>query len=111
VIKPAQTLLRYTWIIAAWTPTFSRFMHEYLGAAQTGQDPGFSTDPGQPGEEADFSLKEVFVGHVIQAAIEAGLRVGHVFFPNERYLDIGTPDNLVKAIQWIAESGEQKLII
>jgi glucose-1-phosphate thymidylyltransferase len=87
VIKPPQTQLRYTWIIAVWTPAFSRFMHDYLRATQPEQKPGFSP-------------KELFVGDVIQAAIEAGLQVGHVFFPNGRYLDIGTPDNLVKAVRW-----------
>ena len=30
VIKPKQTDLRYTWVIAVWTPVFTRFMHDYL---------------------------------------------------------------------------------
>jgi glucose-1-phosphate thymidylyltransferase len=87
VIKPAQTHLRYTWIIAAWTPAFTHFMHDYLISAQMGQVAGQKQG-------------ELFVGDVIQAAIEAGLPVEHVFFPNDRYLDIGTPDNLIKALDW-----------
>jgi glucose-1-phosphate thymidylyltransferase len=92
VIKPAQTSLRYTWIIAVWTPTFTQFMHEYLLAAQT--------DSIQTGTTHGLSeQKELFVGDVIQAAIEAGLQVEKVFFPDGFYLDIGTPDNLIKAIR------------
>ena len=30
VMNPVQTDLRYTWIIAVWSASFSRFMHEYL---------------------------------------------------------------------------------
>ena len=29
-IKPTRTDLRYTWLIAVWTPNFTRFMHEYV---------------------------------------------------------------------------------
>jgi len=85
VIKPRQTELRYTWIIAVWTPVFTRFMHEYLAAAQTKNAVGL-----QP--------SELYVGDVIQAALQAGLQVETVSFPADDYLDIGTPDDLVKAI-------------
>ena len=40
---------------------------------------------------------DVPVGAVIQAAIRNGLRVEGVPFPDETYVDIGTPDDLVKA--------------
>ena len=66
-------------------------MHRYLAAAQTVNAPENTADslPKQP---------ELFVGDVIQAAIHAGLQVAAVPFTNGRYLDIGTPENLVKAI-------------
>ena len=32
VLKPRQTDLRYAWICAVWTPTFTHFMHEFLVA-------------------------------------------------------------------------------
>lgn len=89
VIKPLQTDLRYTWIIAVWTPAFTRFMHEYLAAAPTQIDAG-NSPPGQ---------REWFVSDVIQAAMDAGLQVESVAFPEGKYLDIGIPDNLVKAIR------------
>jgi glucose-1-phosphate thymidylyltransferase len=92
VIKPRQTDLRYTWIIAVWTPAFTRFMHEYLAATQI-KSPQDDTGNGPPKQ------RELFVGDVIQAAIEAGLQVEKVIFPKGSYLDIGMPDNLVKAVR------------
>jgi glucose-1-phosphate thymidylyltransferase len=90
VIKPRQTDLRYTWILAVWTPTFTRFMHEYLATAQTESQPHDIGDGSQ--------RRELFVGDVIQAALEAGLEVEKVLFLKGSYLDIGTPSNLVKAL-------------
>lgn len=91
VIKPLQTHLRYTWIIAVWTPIFTRFMHEYLAAAQSGtaQDKTGNALPKQ---------RELFVGDVIQAAIQTGLQVETLLFPDGHYLDIGTPEDLAKAL-------------
>jgi glucose-1-phosphate thymidylyltransferase len=91
VIKPLQTDLRYTWIIAVWTPAFTHFLHEYLAAAQL-ESPQDDIGNGLP------KKRELFVGDVIQAAIEAGLQVEKVIFPEGSYLDIGMPDNLVKAV-------------
>lgn len=92
VIKPRQTHLRYTWIIAVWTPVFTQFMHEYLAAVEgvNKQDDAGSNAPKQ---------RELFVGDVIQAAIYDDLRVETVLFPDGTYLDIGTPDDLVKAVR------------
>ena len=43
-------------------------------------------------------------GAVIRAAIESGLRVHGVRFPNERSIDIGTPENLIRALKTRLES-------
>lgn len=95
VIKPSQTNLRYTWIIAVWTPIFTRFMHRYLAASQDADQRGgaIATAPEQ---------REWFVGDVIQAAIDNDLRVEAVPFPGGTCLDIGTPDNLAKVVCDIA---------
>jgi len=85
VIKPRQTKLRYTWIIAVWTPVFTRFMHEYLAVAQTKTPVGLKP-------------QELYVGDVIQTAMQAGLQVETVSFPAGDYLDIGTPEDLVKVV-------------
>jgi glucose-1-phosphate thymidylyltransferase len=88
VIKPLHTHLHYTWIIAVWTPVFTRFMHEYLIAIQKEYDQ----------DNGSSKRRELFVGDVIQAAIQTGLQIETVRFPNGDYLDIGTPEDLVKAV-------------
>ncbi len=89
VIKPVQTDLRHTWGIAVWTPVFTRFMHEYLADIQnTNKVDTFNNNSKQ---------RELFVGDVIQAAIENNLRVEGVLFPDDTCLDIGTPEDLLKA--------------
>jgi glucose-1-phosphate thymidylyltransferase len=97
VIKPHQTHLRYTWIIAVWTPVFTRFMHEHLAAIQKANEQDIVGDNAS-------EQRELFVGDVIQAAIHDDLRVETVLFPDGTYLDIGTPDNLVQAIHNFAQA-------
>lgn len=92
VIKPAQTHLRHTWFIAVWTPAFTYFMHEYLAATLAGnQRDSAATNP--------LARRELFVGDIIQAAILNDLQVEYVLFSDGTYIDIGTPDDLVKAVQ------------
>jgi len=84
LVKPQSCHLQYGWIIAVWTPVFSRYMHEFLK-----QD--------RMKRARSSSLPELHVGHVIQQAIEDGLKVyGHAF-PGCSYLDVGTTDELVQA--------------
>lgn len=91
-IKPARTHLRYTWIIAVWTPVFTRFMHEYVSAGLRANN----------SDGADYSIakqRELFVGDVIQDAIHNGIYVDTVLFTNGKYLDIGTPEDMVNVVQ------------
>ena len=83
VVKPGQTDLHYTWGIAAWKPTFTQFMHEFLSrSVQTAKE--------QP---------ELFVGDVIHASIIEGLHVQGTEISHEPYLDIGTSEDLLRAIR------------
>ncbi|RMF68323.1 MAG: dTDP-glucose pyrophosphorylase [Cyanobacteria bacterium J069] len=77
--KPQQTDLKYMWAIAVWTPRFTDFLHEFV----TGKIPE----------------TEVPIGDVIQAGIDAGLRVEAEAFADGSYLDVGTPDDLARAIR------------
>jgi glucose-1-phosphate thymidylyltransferase len=88
VIQPTQTELRDAWIIAVWTPAFTRFLHEYLQGLQSGQ---LSDTEG-------VRRGELSVGQVFQVAIKNGLRVQTVRFPEHTFLDIGTPENLLSAV-------------
>lgn len=81
IIKPQQTKLTSTWGIAVWTPGFTQFLHDYLLDLNT-----------------DKPDSELFIGHVIQAAIEQGLKVVAEPVSQSAYLDIGTPDDLLKAV-------------
>lgn len=79
--KPPQTDLRYMWAIALWTPTFTQFLHDRLKTVKK------------------RFQQELPMGDVIQAAIDANLRVEAVAFTEGSYLDIGTPADLKRALQ------------
>jgi len=83
VIKPKQTSLEFTWGIAVWKPSFSQYLHDYLTEQKRNE-----TDP------------ELHIGHVIQAAIGSGLTVVAEMVSDEAFLDIGTPDDLSRAIDY-----------
>jgi glucose-1-phosphate thymidylyltransferase len=77
--KPPTTALMNTWGCACWSPRFTQFMHDFLGA---------------------FSERghEVVLASVFLAAAQQGLEVGGVYFADGEYLDIGTPADLVTAV-------------
>ncbi len=84
VDKPKQTELSYMWGCAIWSPTFSSFMHEWLHSRpRDGQ--------------------EVVLGDVFQAAIDAELKVYGFPFGAGEYVDVGSPEDLVKAVHRFSE--------
>ena len=83
VIKPRKTHLRYKWAIAVWTPVFTHFMHEYLAKI----------------ERPEGTRSEVRIGRIIQAAIDSNLRVRGVHVSDDPLLDIGTADDLLRAVR------------
>lgn len=92
--KSGLTHLPYMWAIAAWRPSFTEFLHRFVGdrakALIGSQIPQhMATLPPH---------SETPIGDVIQAALESGLRVEAHPFAQGSYLDIGTPENLAKAI-------------
>jgi glucose-1-phosphate thymidylyltransferase len=91
-LKPATTQLLHTWMAAAWAPAFTSYMHEYLAAAldEVKRSSSFT---------AGATETELTMGHVFKAALSAGLRVESVYFETGSYLDIGTPDDLIKAVR------------
>ncbi len=82
-IKPRQTNLRYTWGLAVWTSKFSDFLHTTTMVQQ-------SDSSGQ---------QELFVGDVIQAAISEGLHVDSVHVSDRPFIDIGTVEDLARAVR------------
>jgi len=90
VIKPPATDLEYGWIIAVWTSVFTEFLHEHMLSLQRRLEQDSTTGPPRQ--------SELSVGHVFQAALQDGLRFQAVRFPNRSFVDIGTPQNLEKAV-------------
>ena len=84
IFSPDQTDLVYTWNAAVWTPVFTEFLHQHLAAVELGVAAG-------------AERREVKVGYVIQAAVEAGLSVETVTFTDGQCIDVGTPANLARA--------------
>jgi glucose-1-phosphate thymidylyltransferase len=79
VIKQRETTLRYAWIVAVWTPTFTQFMHDYLD---------------EDIRSGEATRRELFVGDVMQAAIDRGMHIDSVTFSDGGYVDIGSPEML-----------------
>jgi glucose-1-phosphate thymidylyltransferase len=91
-IKPDQTNLIYAWEIAVWTPAFSHFMHDYL----------LSLQKMIRENENDVHIKtqaELQISEVVQAAIQNKFQIETVVFKDGRSLDIGTTEDLIKAVQ------------
>jgi glucose-1-phosphate thymidylyltransferase len=98
VEKPLQTELQYMWGIAVWTPVFTHFMHQYLTAIEADR---LRTDP----NNSLLQQRELPIGDVFQAAIESGIGIEAEVFADGTYLDIGTPEDLVRAVRDFAAKG------
>jgi glucose-1-phosphate thymidylyltransferase len=79
-VRPEATALRYNWLIAVWSPIFTRFLHEAVRSAPEG---------GQ----------EFQIGAVVRSAVAAGLQVEGVEIPGGSFRDVGTPAELAAAIR------------
>jgi glucose-1-phosphate thymidylyltransferase len=91
-IKQPGNALPYGWFIAVWTPVFTTFMHHYLKKHQH----SVQNQIGSGGSSVD--APELNMGDVFQVALDSGLTFDSVVFPDGRCIDIGTPENLRKAI-------------
>lgn len=89
VIKRPDAGLDYTWSIAVWGPQLTRFLHRFV--ARHGRRSG----------------GELHVGDVIQAAVDGGLVVEGMTFPEGSYLDVGTPEDLERAVR-LGERAEEE---
>ena len=93
VMKPVTTTLTYGWCCAVWTPAFSDFLHRFLRAEET------QRNLAQLANTAHDLGGDLAVGVVLQAALKAGLLLQSVVFPHDTYIDIGTPEDLAKAVR------------
>jgi glucose-1-phosphate thymidylyltransferase len=82
-VRPETTALRCNWLIAVWSPVFTRFLHEAVRSVLAA-----------PAGDGEFQI-----GAVVRSAVETGLRVEGVEFPQGSYRDVGTPAELAAAIR------------
>lgn len=79
-IRPEATSLRCNWLIAVWTPVFTRILEDAVRSA--------------PQESPELQI-----GAVMRSALAGGLHVQGVEFPEGRFRDIGTPADLAAAMR------------
>jgi glucose-1-phosphate thymidylyltransferase len=79
IIKDADCSLRECWLLAAWSPLFTDYLHDWVG------------------RQSHAEHAEPFLGDVFRDALSAGMGINAHRFPYGEYLDIGTPDDLIKA--------------
>lgn len=84
-IKPQNTALIWTWILAVWNPDFSEFMHRSLKHLLSEFESG--------------QRAEIHVGTVFQSALKIGMTFDFVFFDKGELIDIGTPEDLDRTSQ------------
>ncbi len=92
--KSQLTHLRYMWAIAVWQPSFTEFLRQFVEA----QLKVLIGDNSPVGMKKFPDYTETPMGDVIQQALAHGLRVEAIPFETGHYLDIGTPENLLKAV-------------
>ncbi|HNP28740.1 MAG TPA: hypothetical protein PKK23_06830 [Nitrospirales bacterium] len=91
-LKPDKTALQLCWLGGVWTPVFTQFMHSYLEDYRREIESEIL-------KAGRLEAEDLTVGAVIQAAINRGLKVYGVVFPEGKYIDIGTSDNLLKSVE------------
>jgi len=88
--RPVRPDRYVCWMFAAWRGSFSRFLATECAQLAVQAEAMAQAAPAGPAPEWP-------VGAIIAAAIRAGLHVDSVFFPEGRFLDVGTPDGITAA--------------
>jgi NDP-sugar pyrophosphorylase family protein len=92
-MKPPRTELVFGWHFAVWTPVFTEFLHRFLRSEKTMHDMAHMRSA------ANDPSGDLALGIVLQAALADGLTVQSVSFPGDSPLDLGSPENLRRAIR------------
>jgi glucose-1-phosphate thymidylyltransferase len=89
VIKQNRPDLKYGWFIAMWRPSFTLYLKEYL-------ERFIKNNPEGKIILNDKSVREIYMGDVIQSALSNGLQVSYILFENGRFRDLGTLEELAE---------------
>ena len=90
-IKPDSSEPGTCWVMAVWTPRFSRYLHDHLARLVLAAR--------KTNKMHELESREFYVGNVMQAWLAEGHPLEAETFPEGRWLDIGTPDDLARAMQ------------
>ena len=91
IIKEDRPDLAYGWSNAVWGPAFTEFLHEHLQTRVARNE--LTT------KACDGTLRELYVGDVIRAAIRKGFKVEYVIFETGTAIDLGIPAALEKFLK------------
>ena len=91
VIKSTtEKSLKYGWFCAVWNSKFSNFLNSYV------------SDLLNENSIKDLKNSEIYIGDVIRAAIKNDYIIESVIFEEGTCLDIGTPEDLLLANEFLA---------
>jgi len=86
VIKEKDQGLKYSWLIAVWSPNFTEFLHQYIKKAKENtSNRKIKTSQG---------YREIYVGDVFIEAMKNNFNIQSLTFPEGSGIDIGTPEDL-----------------
>lgn len=98
-IKNPHSTCTLAWIIAAWQPSFTEWLHQFTDTILTAE--------AHPRAEREHEApQEWHLGNALQAALADGRDIRGTIFPNGAFLDIGTPAALEHAMQSLAVEGD-----
>jgi glucose-1-phosphate thymidylyltransferase len=98
IIKQKNSSLRHCWVNAVWTPRFSRFLHDHLA--------GIIEQAKKTGSMASLAEQEFYVGNVFQAWLDQGHSIATETFPEGKWRDVGTSDDLRRGMRDFESSQE-----
>ena len=84
----------HVWILAAWAPSFTRFLERWLLARESLASAALQPISAEPS-----------LGHVLQAAIEANLTIEAETFQLGSFIDVGTAPGMAAALRRYGASG------
>ena len=82
VLTPAETTLRFAWLLAVWTPEMTAFLERWVES---------------PAAATIAAVREPRMGDVVRAALAAGMAIETEAFPEGSFFDVATPEDLAEA--------------
>ena len=90
--KSSKTKLRYTWQTAVWKPVFTEYLHVFIARHSKRVSANSAI-------KVTEDEQELFLGDIFQAAIKDEFNINSVVFSKGNCLDIGTPEDLTRAME------------